>query len=164
MSSESELENNSHNSETEDTIHDDETERTEIREKLSTLSFEDLLKMKEEMGSKLYNETVFGKPKTKPRKDFKRANKNRPREMSSKLKYFKRELNNGLAAVPKKSVSRDPRFDPLCGQFDDKSFKSNYKFVDKIRQNEINRLETELKSCRDPERKSTIKLLIQRMV
>ncbi|XP_018567274.1 ribosomal RNA processing protein 36 homolog [Anoplophora glabripennis] len=140
-----------------------ETERLQIREKLSTLSFGDLLKMKEQMGSKLYDETVFGETKKKSKNDFKRANKNRPREMSSKVRCFRKELNSGITSFPKKTVSRDPRFDPLCGQFDDKTFKSNYKFVNEIRQKEIKQLEKELKSCTDPERKKTIKLLIQRM-
>lgn len=161
MSNESELENNN---KTEGNIDAEKTERAKICEKLSTLSFEDLLKMKEQMGSKLYNETVFGTSKKKPKNDFKRANKNRPREISSKLKYFKQELNNSVVPRPKKSLPRDPRFDPLCGQFDDKIFKSNYNFINGMRHKEIKQLEKELKSCTDQERKKTIKMLIQRMV
>lgn len=164
MSDELKLGNdNVSDNESEDYVDIEETERVKIREKLSTLSFEDLLKMKEQMGSKLYDKTMFGMTKKRPQMDFKRANKNRPREMSSKVKYFKRELKN-VTLCPKKTVPRDPRFDPLCGQFDDNTFKSNYKFVNDMRQKEIKQLEKELKSCTDPDRKKTIKLLMQRMV
>ncbi|KAJ8926008.1 hypothetical protein NQ315_009863 [Exocentrus adspersus] len=151
-------------SENENPAADEEAERSKIREKLSTLSFEELLKMKEEMGAKLYEEAVFGAaPKKKLNRDFKRANKNRPREMSSKLKHVKKELVSSSAPATKKYVARDPRFDPLCGEFDSKTFKSNYKFVNEIREREVKQLEKELKICTDPRRKKTVKLLIQRM-
>lgn len=64
----------------------------------------------------------------------------------------------------KKSAPRDPRFDTLCGQFDNKSFKQNYKFVNNIRKEEKAQLEKEYQECTDPERKKTIKLLKQRIV
>lgn len=70
-----------------------EQERNSIREKISTLSFEDLLKMKEELGSKVYNETVFGKNESQRKGQVKRANKNRPREISSKLPFKKTRMN-----------------------------------------------------------------------
>ncbi|VEN56719.1 unnamed protein product [Callosobruchus maculatus] len=141
-----------------------EDDRQNIRSKISGLSFEDLLKMKEEMGAKLYNETVLGVKKKKIKTDYKRANKNRPRELSSKIrpKILKRELNQNVPTV-KKSRPRDPRFDPLCGQFDAKTFKSDYKFVHDIRIKEKKQLEKELKSCSDPIRQQQIKKLIQRI-
>lgn len=40
------------------------------------MSFEDILKLKEELGGKVYNDAVFGPTKT-IETDFKRANKNR---------------------------------------------------------------------------------------
>lgn len=51
------------------------------------MSFEDLQKLKEKLGSKVYNEAVFGvapKRRTSKHTVFRRENKNRPREMSSK--------------------------------------------------------------------------------
>ncbi|KAJ8949226.1 hypothetical protein NQ318_022738 [Aromia moschata] len=140
-------------------------ERAVIREKISTLSFEDLLKMKEDLGSKLYNETIFGPSKKIKQTGLKRENKNRPREISSKIrrKQIGKELNTKDIAVVKKVLPRDPRFDPLCGQYDDNIFKRNYKFVNDIRKDEKKQLEKELKSCTNTERKKTIKFLIQRI-
>jgi len=53
------------------------------------MSFEEIMKLKEELGAKIYKEAVLGgkssrpqKPKTKT--DLKRLNKNRPREMSTR--------------------------------------------------------------------------------
>lgn len=134
-----------------------------IREKISSLSFEDLLKLKEEIGSKVYNETVFGtqSSKVKRRKDFKRANKNRPREMSSKIRLKPNSINPVITA--KQVTARDPRFDPLCGNFDDKTFKSNYKFLKDVRKKEKKQLEDELKKCSNPEERKKIKYLIQRI-
>nr|CAH7714612.1 unnamed protein product [Callosobruchus chinensis] len=143
-----------------------EDDRKSIRSQISALSFEDLLKMKEEMGAKLYNETVLGVKKKKIKTDFKRANKNRPRELSSKIrpKLLKRELNQNVPSVKQSRRPRDPRFDPLCGQFDAKTFKSDYKFVHDIRIKEKKQLEKELKNCTDPIRQQKIKKLIQRIV
>ncbi|CAH1955465.1 unnamed protein product [Acanthoscelides obtectus] len=139
--------------------------RRNIRSKISTLSFEDLLKMKEEMGAKLYNETVLGVKKKKIKTDYKRANKNRPRELSSKIrpKQLNRVLNQSSAPMIEQNKPRDPRFDPLCGQFDARTFKSDYKFVHDIRLEEKKQLEKELKSCTDPSRQQIIKKLIQRI-
>lgn len=124
------------------------------------MSFEDLQKLKEKLGAKIYNETVFGKPNKKPTTNFKRANKNRPREMSSK-----RPVKVTKQVIPvKKYIPRDPRFDSLCGTFDDKSFKSNYKFLNDVKKNERTELQKEYENTTDPHRKKTIKLLIQRLV
>lgn len=128
-----------------------EQERNSIREKISTLSFEDLLKMKEELGSKVYNETVFGKNESQRKGQVKRANKNRPREISSKLPFKKTRMNQLIEG--KKIVPRDPRFDPLCGSFDNKIFKSNYKFLHEVRLKEKKQLEKQLQSCNDMEEK-----------
>lgn len=124
------------------------------------MSFEDLQKLKQTIGAKVYNETVFGKSNAKKQTSFKRANKNRPREMSSKrpVKVLKE-----VVAV-KKVAPRDPRFDPLCGDFDEKSFKSDYKFIYDLKKDEKKELRKELEKTEDPERKRKIKLLIQRLV
>lgn len=50
--------------------------QTSIRKELSTMSFEELQKLKERLGAKVYNEAMFGVKRTK-KTDFKRANKNR---------------------------------------------------------------------------------------
>merc|ERR1711913_62155 len=58
---------------------------------------------------------------------------------------------------------RDPRFDPLCGEFDENIFKASYKFVNDIKSQELETLKKELREEEDPERKEKIKFLIQRL-
>nr|CAD7449485.1 unnamed protein product [Timema bartmani]CAD7463904.1 unnamed protein product [Timema tahoe] len=47
-----------------------------IRKELSNMSFEQLLQLKEELGTKVYNEAIFGASSMNDN-NFKRANKNR---------------------------------------------------------------------------------------
>merc|ERR1712029_1237278 len=91
-------------------------------------------------------------------KTFKRENKNRPREMSSKKTVGRFREVVQVAKVQK----RDPRFDPLCGDFDDKLFKENYKFVNEIKTQDLAFLKKQIKEEEDPERRKSIKYLIQR--
>lgn len=137
-----------------DTGNDD---RITIRNELSNMSFEDILKLKEELGGKVYNDAVFGPTKT-IETDFKRANKNRPRETSSKIPNA-RFINNAEV----KKGPRDPRFDHLCGSFNEKAFKNAYSFINDIRISEKDQLKRELKTETDPSRQEKIKYLIQRM-
>lgn len=131
-----------------------------IREKISTMSFEDLQKLKEKIGSKIYNETVFGKSLPKPKTTkFKRLNKNRPREMSSKRPI---KIRNQIEAV-KRNLPRDPRFDPLSGNFDKKTFKANYSFLKDLKQKEVEQLKREYENETNVEKKKKIKFVIQRM-
>lgn len=124
------------------------------------MSFEDLQKLKEKIGAKIYNTTVFGASKNKPTASFKRANKNRPREMSSKRPI---KIQKEIIQV-KKHLARDPRFDPLCGSYDEKRFKSNYKFVNEVRKNELDLLKKELAITEDEKQTKKLTYLIQRMV
>lgn len=91
-----------------------------IRNELSSLSFEDLQKLKERVGSKLYKEVVFGKknnPEAGPKvKIFKRENKNRPREMSSKRPV---RMLGDMGKVKKTEV-RDPRYSCIFKKIKDK--------------------------------------------
>lgn len=121
---------------------------------LSSLTFEELLKLKEDV----YNKTVLYR-KQSAKTLHKRENKNRPREVSSKIKPKQIQTTK-----VEKHVARDPRFDPLCGEFDVKSFEENYKFIDKMRIKEKAKLEEELKAVNDLHKKKQIKQLIQRMV
>lgn len=109
------------------------------------------------MGAKLYSETVYGTKKRKT--DFKRANKNRPREMSSKRPF---KMDNNVVAV-KKHVARDPRFDPLCGEFDKTTFTKDYNFINDLRKQEKNQLEKELTTAKDVDKKKNLKHVIQRL-
>jgi len=126
------------------------------------MSFENLQKLKEKLGTKVYNETLFGKKSKKKTEKikFKRENKNRPREMSAKkpipIKYEE------MTRV-KEIISRDPRFDSLCGTFNEKAFKNSYAFINKLRENDLKTLQKELKETTDLKAIKKIKYLIQRL-
>ncbi|GLV44540.1 uncharacterized protein CBL_12113 [Carabus blaptoides fortunei] len=86
-------------------------DREAIRANLSQMSFEELQKMKEEFGAKVYNETVHGTTSKKRRleqTEYKRANKNRPREMSAKRPV---RIVNEMTTV-KIHIPRDPSIIP----------------------------------------------------
>jgi ribosomal RNA-processing protein 36 len=94
----------------------EDAEKLAIRQELSSLSFEELQKLKEKMGSTKFNERVIGSRKRKPPvKYFERDNRNRPREMSSK----KRRVEEKVAIQVPKVFRVDPRFDNLCGEFNE---------------------------------------------
>merc|ERR1719391_1068645 len=109
------------------------------------------------------NKKKPGSGDTQSRKgDFKRENKNRPRETSSKKTVGRFRDVVGLT-TEQKAQKRDPRFDSLCGEFDAKVFKDSYKFVDTIKAKEMKELKEQLKQDDlDEETKSKIKYLIQR--
>ena len=135
------------------------------------MTIEELQKMKEKIGLKLFNKAISKGDKKKPvktrkevREAFKRENKNRPREMSSKktVGRFRDVVGVSSELNQKVKVKRDPRFDTLCGEFNDELFKKSYKFVDDIRAKERLQLKEELRTETDPERIEQIKYLIQR--
>ncbi|XP_063367565.1 ribosomal RNA processing protein 36 homolog [Cydia amplana] len=141
----------------------DDGERTAIRSELSSLSFEELQKLKERIGAKVYKEAIFGKKdgkieSVKP-KVFKRENKNRPREMSAKKPV------SMMIDVPKlrKKEIRDPRFDPLCGEFNKKQFADDYNFLTEMRMNDIKATRAELRQTTDPEKALKLRRLLQRL-
>ncbi|GBP12824.1 Ribosomal RNA processing protein 36 homolog [Eumeta japonica] len=138
---------------------DSESESIEIRKELSALSSDELQKLKEKMGLKLFNEALFGK-KTIERNKFKRENKNRPREVSSKKPV---SMIRDVGTVSKKTEFRDPRFDPLCGTFDKKEFQENYSFLSDQKKKDLKKVMKEMKETDDPERKLQCRRLIQRL-
>lgn len=143
----------------------EEQQRSQIREKLGTMSFEELLKMKENMGSKLYNKLLSGNQNTKRMVKIKRANKNRPQEISSKIRPKVLQRTLIVPKTKKKTViHRDPRFDSLCGTFDKDKFRTDYKFVYDLQEKEREVLEKEEKLEQDIERKKKLKSAIQRLV
>ncbi|XP_075221375.1 ribosomal RNA processing protein 36 homolog isoform X2 [Lycorma delicatula] len=137
-----------------------DSERLAFRKQLSELSFEQLIKLKEKIGAKVYKEGIKGNA-AKPKVTFGRSNKNRPREVSSKIPV---EPIRTLLPIPKKQdAPRDPRFDSTCGEFDEKIFKKSYSFIKDIQKKEKKKLYAELKKETDEERISEIKYLIQRL-
>lgn len=130
------------------------------------MSIEEILALKEKIGSKLFDKGL-GLGKGKPgRKDdkFKRSHKTKPRIEPVGRKPVKKKMDHivGVKACHKREI-RDPRFDPMCGDFDDKLFKQSYKFVDEIKSKELIDLKKQLKSEEDPEKIEQLKYLIQRM-
>lgn len=141
--------------------------KTEIRDELKTMSFEDLIKLKQKLGSKVYNEAMFGSPSTakndkkSDKKEFKRANPNRPRELSSKY-----QVGFGLESTSKKHSEPqivDPRFNVNCGDFDSKKFKKRYEFVNQLRETELKELKSKLKLTTDTEEKERLKFVMLRI-
>ena len=100
-----------------DTESQESSDREAIKQELSTLSFEELQKLKEKLGSKKFNQTLKGQKIMAAKEvDYSRANKNRPREMSSKTRKVEQKV---VIQVPK-VFRNDPRFDGLCGEFNEK--------------------------------------------
>lgn len=129
------------------------------------MSFENLIKLKEKLGSKVYNETLFGganRAKKSAKKDFKRENKNRPREMTSKRPVPLLGNEKTKARESTRTV-RDPRFDPNCGEFSATKFRENFGFVADIKAKELGELKAQLKESTDPKEIKKLKYLIQRM-
>eukprot|EP01147_Barroeca_monosierra_P000633 gene629-3943_t len=56
---------------------------------------------------------------------------------------------------------RDPRFDPRCGNLDERKFDTSYDFLDKTRSTEIQVLTKRLRKARNTEEKDKLKRLIQ---
>ncbi|XP_053984362.1 ribosomal RNA processing protein 36 homolog [Hylaeus volcanicus] len=145
-------------SDDEDLLLNEDKDQDQIRTELSQMSFEDLQKLKEKLGTKVYNEALFGSRKVR-KVDFKRENKNRPREMSAKKPVSRfREI-----VQIKKNIPRDPRFDGLCGTFDQKEFKKAYGFLTDVKKNDLQKLKKQLTETEDPKVIKKIKYLIQRL-
>ncbi|XP_076666945.1 ribosomal RNA processing protein 36 homolog [Andrena cerasifolii] len=145
-------------SDEEDALIGEDKDQNQIRAELSQMSFEDLQKLKEKLGTKVYKEALFG-PRNARKVDFKRGNKNRPREMSAKKTVSRFQE----VVQVKKHLPRDPRFDSLCGTFKPKEFKKAYGFLSDMKQNDLKALKKKLKETEDPKMIKKIKYLIQRL-
>ncbi|KAK3587747.1 hypothetical protein CHS0354_042702 [Potamilus streckersoni] len=141
-------------------------EYTALKEELSSLSFEELLKVKEKIGLKVFNQLMYGSKMksavtetSKPNKKFKRENKNRPMEMSSKS-----NVPRVRQIMPvKKKIARDPRFDDLSGQYNETFFKEAYSFLDDVKAKEKEKVKALLKKEKDEEKKKNMQALVNRM-
>lgn len=132
------------------------------------MSFADLLKLKSKLGTKVYNEAMFGEtsqPTKCPKKnEFKRENKNRPRELTSKKQVPLMGKRKHSTKAETATQLRDPRFDSNCGEYDRKKFKTDYSFISDIRARESTELKEQLRNRElDPEERKKIKLLVQRI-
>lgn len=133
------------------------------------MSFEEIMKLKEDLGAKLYKEAVLGiDSSNKKRKlnkcEFKRLNKNRPREQSAKrqVPFLGTEITKNRKNV--EIGTRDPRFDERAGDYDVNKFKQDYRFVSGIREKEVHQLKKKLNQAADVQEKLEIKKTIQRLI
>lgn len=131
----------------------------EIRNDLASMSFEELHALKEKIGLKMYKEAVFGVDRKKSRQNFKRDNKNRPREQSAKHQV---PVYREVFQV-KKKVHQDPRFSARAGDFDERVFRETYSFVQDIKAKEREELAEMVRTEKDPSRRKTLKGLLQKM-
>ncbi|XP_053659754.1 ribosomal RNA processing protein 36 homolog [Anopheles marshallii] len=140
------------------------------------MPFEDLLLLQKKLGSRVYNEAIFGKTKErkqnptlkpKPAKrskhtsDAESDDDSGPEEVSAKRKV----PALGMGKVGKNtSVSRprDPRFDPRQGYFSGRQFRNNYSFINDLRSSELMKLKKKLEGATDQEETEGLKFLIQR--
>ncbi|CAG0881638.1 unnamed protein product [Cyprideis torosa] len=89
----------------------------------------------------------------------KRANKNRPREVSARRPPGSREV----VAVSSKAKHRDPRFDPLCGDYKPELWKKSYSFIEDMRKEELETVKNQMKDETDEEKRERMKDLVKRM-
>ena len=114
------------------------------------MSMDDLKQMKQRLRK------VIADNRDAAEKVMKRANKNRPREVTSKWR------EKPQFSTPK-IVRRDPRFDDKSGDFNEKTFREDYKFLDEIREKEVSLVGRAFKTEKDPAKKEKLKKLKQKL-
>lgn len=92
------------------------------------------------------------------RKVFKRYNKNRPVEMSSKVPV---SMHRKVKDRKVKETRRDPRFEEACGAFDPERFKKRYGFLEEMREKEKRIVVRKMKREKDPEKKKELEKVAQ---
>ncbi|XP_008992687.5 ribosomal RNA processing protein 36 homolog isoform X1 [Callithrix jacchus] len=130
----------------------------------SNMSFEELLELQSQLGTKAYKQLVAGNSPKKhsPRpaiQNVRVADKHRPLEMSAKIRVpFLRQV------VPiSKKVARDPRFDDLSGEYNPEVFDKTYQFLNDIRAKEKELVKKQLKKHRSGEEHEKLQQLLHRM-
>lgn len=131
----------------------------EISNDLASMSFEELHALKEKIGFKMYKEAVFGVDRKKSKQNFRRDNKNRPREQSAKHQV---PVYREVFQV-KKKVRQDPRFSSRAGDFDERVFGETYSFLQDIKAKEREELAEMIRNEKDPSRQKTLRGLLQKM-
>ncbi|KAM6972487.1 ribosomal RNA processing protein 36 homolog [Aplochiton taeniatus] len=133
----------------------------DVKKELSSMSFEEVLKLQNAVGTKVFKEIAYGtssKAVQNPTRR-KRLNKNRPMEMSAKRPApFLRQV-----APVKKSVHRDPRFDDLSGEYKPEIFEQTYNFINTLRKREKEVVSKKFKSVKDNKKKEQLGFLLKRM-
>lgn len=129
----------------------------------SNMSFEELLELQSQVGTKTYQQLVAGNSTKKqnsrpPVQNTCVADKHRPLEMSAKVRVpflrqvvpiskkvrrgkkcflSERRLNSSfMFSLFSPKVARDPRFDDLSGEYNPEVFDKTYQFLNDIRAKE----------------------------
>ncbi|XP_075704623.1 ribosomal RNA processing protein 36 homolog [Rhinoderma darwinii] len=125
----------------------------------SSMSFEELLRARDKVGSKSFYKSVRESRGGKLCGGNIQADKIRPLEMSSKKPVpFLRKV-----VLTKKTIQRDPRFDDLSGEFKPEVFEKTYSFLDQIKLREKEVLEKRLWKARNPALREQLTQLLRRM-
>ncbi|XP_025067702.1 ribosomal RNA processing protein 36 homolog isoform X1 [Alligator sinensis] len=128
---------------------------------LSSLSFEELLQLRNRVGTKAYQEMTCGKkaPHHTKVKTKQRQSKRGPLEFSAKTPVpFLRQVVSA-----KKKVHRDPRFDDLSGEYSPEVFEKTYSFLNSIKEREKEIVQKQLKKSRNAEQQENLQQLLKRM-
>ncbi|XP_023218773.1 ribosomal RNA processing protein 36 homolog [Centruroides sculpturatus] len=134
-------------------------ENDSLRQELSSTSFEELQQLKDKIGIKMFNKLMSNSTMTLKKKEFKRENKNRPREISSKKPVG---MARDVFGIKKKKI-RDPRFDDLSGEYNESLFQESYSFLNEMQQKEKMELKKQLKKETDERKRMKIKKLINKI-
>ncbi|XP_006873342.1 PREDICTED: ribosomal RNA processing protein 36 homolog, partial [Chrysochloris asiatica] len=136
----------------------------DLRKGTSNMSFEELLELQSQVGTKKYKQLVAGNNTRKqdsrpPGQNACVADKHKPLEMSAKARVpFLRQV------VPvSKKVTRDPRFDDLSGEYNPEVFDKTYQFLNDIRAKEKEIVKKQLKKHRSGAEHEKLQLLLQRL-
>lgn len=183
ISPEEELSSNRDDSENDDdrqASNSDEQDSSRSKVKLADedfrqMPFEDLLRLKRRLGSKVYNEAVFGKGSGKAYtvKDTKKNKSRRlsptegsdsdgpPEEFSAKRKVPALRIDTNRRKIDQPR-SRDPRFDAKQGYFSGRKFREQYGFINDLRQEELGTLKKQLEETLDPDEAERLKFAVRR--
>ena len=105
------------------------------------------------------NEALERKAGRKDRRDFNRASKHAPTEISSK-----KAVSRKREVVPVvKREYRDPRFEPLPGLENNSKISAAYSFLDEYREDEMKELKVAIKTTKDDEAKEKLKRALMSM-
>ncbi|XP_076879445.1 ribosomal RNA processing protein 36 homolog [Brachyhypopomus gauderio] len=136
------------------------SEKDNLKKDLSAMSFEEVMQLQNKMGIKAYKKIAYGTKTNRPTGEpVKQLSKHRPQEISAKKPvHFLRKV------VPvKKTLSRDPRFDDLSGEFRPELFSQTYEFINEIRQKETEMVKKKLKKVKSNAKRDEMKYLLQRL-
>ncbi|RUS78549.1 hypothetical protein EGW08_013692 [Elysia chlorotica] len=129
-----------------------------IREEMSHVPLSELKAMQDKLGLKAFNKLRNGgKSSRAPITTFKRDNKNRPSELSAR-----RPVPQNMT-VAKAKVTRDPRFDDLSGEYNEKIFKTTYGFISDVKLKEKAKLKKLITQTKGKDKKIQLKQLYNRM-